>query len=453
MSEVFRDLRLTRKSFDNTLDLIHKAYGGAIQATERAVNMKWMPSHVDITGNARADTLAGQGAQAPEASYDLPTASTSKRTIDDVNTSGDDVIPTSKSSRTGSSDVATADNDFPPLLPPGTSSLHPSARLLPPPTQPMHPGSPAFAPRTDYVKLVFLDNLDTGRLSVLPLSRPGSTIYHHCLRPSRPAGNALVVTNEGLMRGIAAPDVVLPLRFILALQTVVENLSVPSISLESRLETLEANVNKVAASQAVVKTSVATLTEAHHTVIEKVSTLRGSRPGLRVLVCYRCPPTLSLLLLRMLRPPLPPLLLHVLRPPLPPMLLRVVRPPFPPLLLRMPRLPLPSLLMRVLQLQLLSLLLSVPRLALPLPLSVVAFIQFMTVSDVANRDIILDQQVDFGIKVHHLKWIRGYLSNRSSRVFLHGAYRITMFGAVHVKSTGVSFCRFKKEVSNRDEQT
>ncbi len=27
MSEVFRHLRLTRKSFDNTLDLIHKAYG------------------------------------------------------------------------------------------------------------------------------------------------------------------------------------------------------------------------------------------------------------------------------------------------------------------------------------------------------------------------------------------------------------------------------------------
>ncbi|KAK3893650.1 hypothetical protein Pcinc_002563 [Petrolisthes cinctipes] len=53
--------------------------------------------------------------------------------------------------------------------------------------------------------------------------------------------------------------------------------------------------------------------------------------------------------------------------------------------------------------------------------SVVAFIDLRSAFDVANRDVILDQLVDFGIKGNLLRWIRGYLSNRTSRVFFSGA--------------------------------
>ncbi|KAK3893344.1 hypothetical protein Pcinc_002898 [Petrolisthes cinctipes] len=52
--------------------------------------------------------------------------------------------------------------------------------------------------------------------------------------------------------------------------------------------------------------------------------------------------------------------------------------------------------------------------------SVVAFIDLRSAFDVANRDVILDQLVDFGIKGNLLRWIRGYLSNRTSRVFFSG---------------------------------
>ena len=54
--------------------------------------------------------------------------------------------------------------------------------------------------------------------------------------------------------------------------------------------------------------------------------------------------------------------------------------------------------------------------------SVVAFIDLKSAFDVASRDIILDQLVAFGIRGNLLRWIRGYLSNRSSRVFFNGAY-------------------------------
>ncbi|KAK3893261.1 hypothetical protein Pcinc_002945 [Petrolisthes cinctipes] len=53
--------------------------------------------------------------------------------------------------------------------------------------------------------------------------------------------------------------------------------------------------------------------------------------------------------------------------------------------------------------------------------SMVAFIDLRSAFDVANKDIILDQLVDFGIKGNLLWWIRGYLSNRTSRVFFSGA--------------------------------
>ncbi|KAK8382808.1 hypothetical protein O3P69_011390 [Scylla paramamosain] len=51
-----------------------------------------------------------------------------------------------------------------------------------------------------------------------------------------------------------------------------------------------------------------------------------------------------------------------------------------------------------------------------------AFIDLKSAFDVVNRDIILDQLMDIGINWHLRKWIRGYLSNRSSRVFFHGVY-------------------------------
>lgn len=53
---------------------------------------------------------------------------------------------------------------------------------------------------------------------------------------------------------------------------------------------------------------------------------------------------------------------------------------------------------------------------------VVAFIDLKSAFDVANRDIILDQLVEFGIKGHILMWPPGYFRNRASMVFFHGAY-------------------------------
>lgn len=54
------------------------------------------------------------------------------------------------------------------------------------------------------------------------------------------------------------------------------------------------------------------------------------------------------------------------------------------------------------------------------PGSVVAFIDLKSAFDVANGDVILDQLVDFGIKGRPLKWIRGHLSNRTSRILYKG---------------------------------
>ncbi|XP_076043611.1 uncharacterized protein LOC143026727 [Oratosquilla oratoria] len=59
------------------------------------------------------------------------------------------------------------------------------------------------------------------------------------------------------------------------------------------------------------------------------------------------------------------------------------------------------------------------------PTSVVAFIDLKSAFDIANRDIILDQLVDFGIKGILLRWIRGYLRNRNSRVLFKGWYSNT----------------------------
>ena len=53
--------------------------------------------------------------------------------------------------------------------------------------------------------------------------------------------------------------------------------------------------------------------------------------------------------------------------------------------------------------------------------SVVAFLDLKSAFDVANRDVILDQLVTFGVKGNLLRWIRGYLRNRTSRVLFKGA--------------------------------
>lgn len=54
------------------------------------------------------------------------------------------------------------------------------------------------------------------------------------------------------------------------------------------------------------------------------------------------------------------------------------------------------------------------------PSSVVACIDLKRAFDVANRDVILYQIVDFGIKGRPLKWLRGYLSNSTSWVLYKG---------------------------------
>jgi len=53
--------------------------------------------------------------------------------------------------------------------------------------------------------------------------------------------------------------------------------------------------------------------------------------------------------------------------------------------------------------------------------SLVAFVDLKSAFDIANPDVILDQLVDFGICGNLLRWIRGYLSNRSSYVLFEGA--------------------------------
>lgn len=53
--------------------------------------------------------------------------------------------------------------------------------------------------------------------------------------------------------------------------------------------------------------------------------------------------------------------------------------------------------------------------------SVVAFLDLKSAFDIANRDIILDQLVDFGVKGNLLGWVREYLRNRTSRVLFKGA--------------------------------
>ena len=55
------------------------------------------------------------------------------------------------------------------------------------------------------------------------------------------------------------------------------------------------------------------------------------------------------------------------------------------------------------------------------PTSLVAFLDLKSVFDVANREIILDQLVEFGIEENLLRWIRGYLCNRTSWVLFKGA--------------------------------
>ena len=55
------------------------------------------------------------------------------------------------------------------------------------------------------------------------------------------------------------------------------------------------------------------------------------------------------------------------------------------------------------------------------PASVVAFIDLKSAFDIANKDIIHDQLVDFGIKGNILRCICGYLRNRTSRVLFEGA--------------------------------
>jgi len=53
------------------------------------------------------------------------------------------------------------------------------------------------------------------------------------------------------------------------------------------------------------------------------------------------------------------------------------------------------------------------------PTSVVAFLD-LNAFDVANREIIFDQLEDFGVKGNSLRWLQGYLCNRTSCVLFKG---------------------------------
>jgi len=55
------------------------------------------------------------------------------------------------------------------------------------------------------------------------------------------------------------------------------------------------------------------------------------------------------------------------------------------------------------------------------PTSVVAFVNFQGAFDTANKEIILDQLVEFGVKGRLLKWIRDYLNNRTACVLFNAA--------------------------------
>ncbi|KAK8377546.1 hypothetical protein O3P69_013882 [Scylla paramamosain] len=238
--------------------------------------------HLSEDGGTRQLSSAVVPAPLPhyQTSCDLLTtssASISRRTIDDANTSGDDVIPTSKSSRTFPSDGAPAANDYPPLE--VCLVLWPSRLSFLPPLRPgpIVDGENAATPSPPLPPAV------TANWQCPCCHERGVNAWHGW---SRRRSAASVQSRTAPPPPSSAPPPSPPktlptlsdstsplLPRILALQTVVENLKPCSASLESSLDTLEANINKVAASQTVMEASVATLTQAHHTVIEKLSTL------------------------------------------------------------------------------------------------------------------------------------------------------------------------------------
>ena len=48
--------------------------------------------------------------------------------------------------------------------------------------------------------------------------------------------------------------------------------------------------------------------------------------------------------------------------------------------------------------------------------SIIAFLDLKSAFDVANGEVILAQLVEFGVQENLLRWIRGYLRNRTSRM-------------------------------------
>lgn len=123
---------------------------------------EWPPLLGD-DGARQSSTPAVPAPIPPQAGPQLQAASSSayKRTMDDEDTSGED-LPRVKSARPETRDSPPAGGDpmvvgdCSPLLPPGTTSS--PARPQQPPTQATLSRLPAFAPRTEYMKLVFLDS-------------------------------------------------------------------------------------------------------------------------------------------------------------------------------------------------------------------------------------------------------------------------------------------------------
>ena len=69
--------------------------------------------------------------------------------------------------------------------------------------------------------------------------------------------------------------------------------------------------------------------------------------------------------------------------------------------------------------------------------SCTAFIDLKSAFDIANRDIILEQLASMGVTGQLLQWIRGYLSNRKSRVLFKGALSDTKDFALGTPQGGV----------------
>lgn len=127
-------------------------------ALSETVNEEW-PLLQGNDGIGQPSTPVVPAPPPPQASFETK-ATSSKRAMDDADTSEEDLAPATKSSRPADSDSAPADSVS---MVVGDCPLQ-EPRVMPPTARPSQAHTqatfslPAFAPRTDYLKLRFLDN-------------------------------------------------------------------------------------------------------------------------------------------------------------------------------------------------------------------------------------------------------------------------------------------------------